>query len=277
MALKKSLSIAATAAAMSTISSAAALLSPPSSPVVGIVAARGFRGNEGAVALRYRHYHDSYYDIVDVDGDRTSLRSLLDPPAAPWTSSRVEEAVASGGVDSAETATATTTTTTTSTTRSIDRPASTVTELRSVEDYRNHVMRDDGDRLCVVRFSAPWCKVCRATNVAWERMAAKITSACNSADDGAGGRVRFYSVIVDGADGSPSAALRDMLGVIRVPQGIVHHPSGGLLGRKVDLDRSNLTLLKKRLEGYVLDGTAGSVLDGLRGGGRTVGSLSKGP
>ena len=272
MALKKSLSIAATAAAMSTISSAAALLSPPSSPVVGIVAARGFRGNErGAVALRYRHYHDSYYDIVDVDGDRTSLRTLLDPPAAPWTSSRVEEAVASGGVDSAETATTTTTTTTTttSTTRSIDRPASTVTELRSVEDYRNHVLRDDGDRLCVVRFSAPWCKVCRATNVAWERMAAKITSAAGPADGG--GRVRFFSAVVDGADGSPSAALRDMLGVIRVPQGIVHHPSGGLLGRKVDLDRSNLTLLKKRLEGYVLDGTAGSVLDGLRGGGEDGG------
>ena len=272
MALKKSLSIAATAAAMSTISSAAALLSPPSSPVVGIVAARGFRGNErGAVALRYRHYHDSYYDIVDVDGDRTSLRTLLDPPAAPWTSSRVEEAVASGGVDSAETATTTTTTTTTttSTTRSIDRPASTVTELRSVEDYRNHVLRDDGDRLCVVRFSAPWCKVCRATNVAWERMAAKITSAAGPADGG--GRVRFFSAVVDGADGSPSAALRDMLGVIRVPQGIVHYPSGGLLGRKVDLDRSNLTLLKKRLEGYVLDGTAGSVLDGLRGGGEDGG------
>ena len=272
MALKKSLSIAATAAAMSTISSAAALLSPPSSPVVGIVAARDFRGNErGAVALRYRHYHDSYYDIVDVDGDRTSLRTLLDPPAAPWTSSRVEEAVASGGVDSAETATTTTTTTTTttSTTRSIDRPASTVTELRSVEDYRDHVLRDDGDRLCVVRFSAPWCKVCRATNVAWERMAAKITSAAGPADGG--GRVRFFSAVVDGADGSPSAALRDMLGVIRVPQGIVHHPSGGLLGRKVDLDRSNLTLLKKRLEGYVLDGTAGSVLDGLRGGGEDGG------
>jgi hypothetical protein len=270
MALKKSLSIAATTAAMSTISSAAALLSPPSSPVVGIVAARDFRGNErGAVALRYRHYHDSYYDIVDVDGDRTSLRTLLDPPAAPWTSSRVEEAVASGGVDSAETATTTTTTTTTSTTRLIDRPASTVTELRSVEDYRDHVLRDDGDRLCVVRFSAPWCKVCRATNVAWERMAAKITSAAGPADGG--GRVRFFSAVVDGADGSPSAALRDKLGVIRVPQGIVHHPSGGLLGRKVDLDRSNLTLLKKRLEGYVLDGTAGSVLDGLRGGGEDGG------
>ena len=266
MALKKSLSIAATAATMSIISSAAALLSPPSSPVVGIVAARGFRGNErGEVALRYRHYHDSYYDIVDADGDRTSLRSLLDPPAAPWTSSRVEEAVASGGVDSAETAT----TTTTSTTRLIDRPASTVTELRSVENYRDHVLRDDDDRLCVVRFSAPWCKVCRATNVAWERMAAKITSAAGPADGG--GRVRFFSVVVDGADGSPSAALRDMLGVIRVPQGIVHHPSGGLLERKVDLDRSNLTLLKKRLEGYVLDGTAGSVLDGLKGGGEDGG------
>ena len=248
------------AAAMSKISFAAALLSPPSSPVVGIIAARCFRGNErGAVSLRYRHYHDSYYDIVDVDGDRTSLRSLLDPPAAPWTSSSqmAEEADASGGVGGA--------TTTTSTTRSIDRRASTVTELRSVEDYRDLVLRDNEDRLCVVRFSAPWCKVCRATNVAWERMAAKITSACNSADDGAGGRVRFYSVIVDGADGSPSAALRDMLGVIRVPQGIIHHPSGGLLGRKVDLDRSNLTLLKKRLEGYVLDGTGDLMLGGLNG------------
>lgn len=167
----------------------------------------------------------------------------------------------------------------TQTARSIERRDSPVAELRSIRDYHEHILCDldngsnnnnnngtDDDRLCIVRFSAPWCKTCKATNVAWERMAEKLTRTTTTTTAATGVTVRFYEVVV-GADGSSSSALKDMLGVDRVPQGIIHHPSRGLFGRKVDLNRSNLALLKKRLESYVLDGTSTLSLDGFEGRG----------
>jgi hypothetical protein len=114
---------------------------------------------------------------------------------------------------------------------------------------RNH-KNDTYDQLCIVRFSAPWCKACKATNVAWERMTTKLTShtiASSTNNNNLGPPLlRFYEVVI-GPAGSSSVALKDMLGVDHIPQGIIHHPSRGLFGRKVDLNRSNLSLLKKQL------------------------------
>jgi hypothetical protein len=59
--------------------------------------------------------------------------------------------------------------------------------------------------------------------------------------------------VVIGPAGSSSIALKDMLGVDHIPQGIIHHPSRGLFGRKVDLNRSNLSLLRKQLESNSID------------------------
>lgn len=63
--------------------------------------------------------------------------------------------------------------------------------------------------------------------------------------------IKFLSVNLDGRDESTSA-LKDMLQINRVPQGIIHHPTRGVFGQRVDLNRSNLSTLKKRLEAYVV-------------------------
>jgi hypothetical protein len=215
-----------------------------------------------AAELRYRYLQDDAdYDVViDGEGDdgereRRPLRSILDE----------------------------------------GKRSSPVIELRSVEDYRSRVLGDtdavdidgrrrideggdddnDVDVVRVIRFSAPWCKACRSTNVAWERMAARIHGASC-------GRVKFYSVSIDngvgggrgggvGRDGknsSPIYELKEMLGITRVPVGILHHPTLGISERMVDLDRANMTMLKRTLERYVLDGQMGGLdLDGYTFGG----------
>lgn len=183
------------------------------------------------------HYSHVYNDNVDVD--------VTDTPIFPLTA----------------------------TTRStVERRPSPVIALQSIEDYRKHVLCDiDGndyysysrnrvrkddtnDQLCIVRFSAPWCKSCKATNVAWERMTIKLTSPTNtsSTNNNIGTPFRFYEVVI-GPAGSSSVALKDMLGVDHIPQGIIHHASRGLFGCKVELNRSNLSLLKKQLESYSID------------------------
>lgn len=185
------------------------------------------------------HYSRGYNDNFDVD--------VTDTPIFPFT---------------------------TTTRTSVERRPSPVIALQSIEDYRKHVLCDiDGndyysynrnnrdykydtnnDQLCIVRFSAPWCKACKATNVAWERMTTKLTSntIASSTNNSLGPPLRFYEVVI-GPAGSSSVALKDMLGVDHIPQGIIHHPSRGLFGRKVDLNRSNLSLLKKQLESNSID------------------------
>lgn len=151
---------------------------------------------------------------------------------------------------------------TTTTRLIVERRPSPVIALQSIEDYRKHVLCDiddhkndtNNDQLCIVRFSAPWCLHCKATNVAWERMTTKLTShtIASSTNNNIGPPFRFYEVVI-GPAGSSSVALKDMLGVDHIPQGIIHHPSRGLFGRKVDLNRSNLSLLKKQLESNSID------------------------
>ncbi|KAL3827230.1 hypothetical protein ACHAXA_004705 [Cyclostephanos tholiformis] len=265
-------------------------------PPPAVVDSRRRRPREYAAALRYRYYQDDAdsadYDVIDVDGEgggeRKSLRSLLDDDDDDDDDPTVVAA----------------TTMAKSRSRTVineRRTTSTVIELHSIEDYRERVLlldrdldrierrrdgsndddvvdrrpchdahrRDDDGMLRVVRFSAPWCKTCRTTNVAWERMAARIASAPDC-------RVRFYSVVINGGANSPSNALRDMLGITSVPGGIIHHPAVGVMERKVDLDRANMALLRKALECYVLDGgtNVGLELDGLGGGGGGDGGIA---
>ena len=72
----------------------------------------------------------------------------------------------------------------------------------------------------------------------------------------------------DGKNSSPINELKEMLGITRVPVGILHHPTLGISERMVDLDRANMAMLKRTLERYVLDGQMGGLdLDGLTFGG----------
>ena len=131
-----------------------------------------------------------------------------------------------------------------------------ITSLHNIQDYQKYVLHQP-DQMCIIRFTAPWCKVCRSTNVAYERMASKIMSASlnrinknNNSDDGK--RIKFFTVILDGEDDATDA-LKDMLQIKRVPQGVIHMPKQALFGQKVDMTRSNLSILRKHLERYLGD------------------------
>ncbi|KAL7439096.1 hypothetical protein ACHAXH_003679 [Discostella pseudostelligera] len=171
-------------------------------------------------------------------------------------------------------------TSTTATTRAISSRISPMIELHSISDYRNHILLNNDDAsnptstspLCIVRFSAPWCKLCRSTDVAWERMAAKFTSAASAAANPTTStsaaspmkQIKFFTVNLsnnndnggrgEGGDHASSVgALKDMLQIDRVPQGILHHPAFGIYEQKVNLHRSNLSILKKQLERYMME------------------------
>lgn len=224
-----------------------------------------------------RKYVPAAYDEI-VASDRTGLSVLLEPPAPRLepnspnghqrpTSDQVDDAPQAAKLQTPEARQA-------SLRRSAEvkpgraRSAS-IIKLNSIDDYHRHVLQSP-DKLHVIRFSAPWCQVCRTTNVAWERLASRVSKASSSAASVPAHRIQFLSVSVDGKN-EDAAALKDMLQIEKVPQGIVHHPSGGVFGAKVDMHRTNLGTLRKNLERYCTytrdeDGLqAGMLLDGLVG------------
>lgn len=220
-----------------------------------------------------RKYVPAAHDEI-VASDRTGLSVLLEPPAPRLepkrhqrpTSDQVDDASQAAKLETPEARQA-------SLRRSAEvkpgraRSAS-IIKLNSIDDYHRHVLQSP-DKLHVIRFSAPWCQVCRTTNVAWERLASRVSKASSAASVPAH-RIQFLSVSVDGKN-EDAAALKDMLQIEKVPQGIVHHPSCGLFGAKVDMHRTNLGTLRKNLERYCTytrdeDGLqAGMLLDGLVG------------
>ena len=118
--------------------------------------------------------------------------------------------------------------------------SSKITPLKSIEDYNKYVL-EQPDALHIIRFSTPWCHMCKLTNVAWERMAAKLAQKH--------GAIRFYSVTVDGRDDDVDA-LKDALQIDKVPQGIINHPA---FQQRIDMDRKNLSALRKSLDGLAED------------------------
>jgi len=207
-------------------------------------------GTTSTTALGYMTHGDSYYDILDVDGDRMSLRVLLEPPSAPMKAVPTPVPVQEASTPSRSSSRSSSIRAVGSRSRTSER-ISPVTALHSIQDYQRHVLHAP-NQLCIIRFSAPFCKVCRTTSVSWERMASKIHKS-------GGERIKFLSVSVDGKD-EDTLALKDLLRVEKVPQGILHHPARGVLGSKVDLNRANLTALRKRLERYVEEGPGGGPL-----------------
>lgn len=206
--------------------------------------------------------------LYDVESDRTSLRVLLDPPAAPLIPKKNTTAAAARQLQTPEDRQASLRAASRS--RSSGAPnrqrASPIVSLYTVQDYRDHVLHSSGENeLCIVRFKAPWCQTCRTTNVAWERMASKLTKLSSTSPKN---KVKFLSVELDGKEGT--TALKDELEIEGVPQGVLHHPTLGISERKVKMNRSNLSVLKKNLERYCTftrgeDGLqSGMLLDGLK-------------
>lgn len=77
-------------------------------------------------------------------------------------------------------------------------------------------------------------------------MASQITKSTA----GSSQQVKFLSVTIDGKN-EEAVELKDMLKVEGVPTGIIHAASEDIFGQKVNLNRKNLTQLKKKLERFV--------------------------
>jgi len=200
----------------------------------------------GRRPARRRHIAQSDSGLYDVDSDRTTLWTLLDPPAPPFVPVTKKSAAAALQTPEARQASLRAASkNAASAAAARRRRPSPIVSLLNVEDYEEHVLHSpNGDNaVCVVRFKAPWCQTCRTTNVAWERMASRITK-LSSADR----RVKFFSVELDGKE--ETLALKDRLGIEGVPQGVLHHPARGISERRVKLTRSKLSGLKKNLERY---------------------------
>mmetsp|Transcript_8385 Transcript_8385/g.17486 ORF Transcript_8385/g.17486 Transcript_8385/m.17486 type:complete len:250 (-) Transcript_8385:172-921(-) len=152
---------------------------------------------------------------------------------------------------------------TTSASRASSRP-SPVLSLESMADCESAALDPRGenfDKVTILRFHAPWCKVCQTTSVAYERLAAKMdkaSSSSSSASASASARgVRFASANL--TPKNPRVGeLKEWFEVEGVPMGVFLH-RGEVIG-KVTLNRGNLSELKNRLEGY-LEGTV--EVDGL--------------
>lgn len=185
--------------------------------------------------------HDATFTTLDVDADRMPLSILLEPPAPPFAIVKDQEqqqhdlTPPSGHVSKRMTSTASRAT----------KRSSPITQLFNVQDYNHHVLNSAPNELCIIRFHAPWCQVCRTTNVAWERMASKLLK-MNSTTR----RVKFLAVNLDGKN-EEAVELKDMLQIEGVPQGVIHHENDGVFGQKVVLNRKNLGVLKKQLENYL--------------------------
>jgi thiol-disulfide isomerase/thioredoxin len=188
-------------------------------------------------------YDDATFTVLDVDADRMPLSILLEPPAAPLTKQEEhKQQQEHSPLDKSPTRQSSRVTSTAS--RAATR-SSPITQLFSIQDYNKHVLNSSPNQLCIIRFHAPWCQVCRTTNVSWERMVSKIVK-MNSSNR----NVKFLSVNIDGKN-EEVLELKDMLKIEGVPQGVIHHASDGVFGQKVNLNRKNLGVLKKQLESYL--------------------------
>lgn len=199
--------------------------------------------------------------LLDVDSDRTSLRTLLEPPAAPYIHQQKKDGVV---LQTPEARQASLQASRAIATTSPQKRASPITSLYNIQDYQKHIIASEStNELNIIRFKAPWCQTCRTTNVAWERLATKLSKLSSSTN-----RIKFYSVELDGKE--ETTALKDSLGIEGVPQGILHHPTLGIVEQRIKLHRTNLSKLKKNLERFVTvtrgeDGLQkGMLLDGLR-------------
>jgi len=205
--------------------------------------------------------YDSH--LFDVESDRTSLRTLLDPPAAPFVPIQKKELLQTPE----ERARALRS----SSSRVTRATPTSITSLYNIQDYQEQILNSSGNEyeLSIIRFKAPWCQTCRTTNLAWERMASRLSKASSQSSKN---KVKFYQVELDGKE--ESTALKDFLEIEGVPQGVMHIPNLGIDEQKVKLHRKNLTQLKKNLDRFLTvvsrtptgdDGLQGGMLlDGLR-------------
>mmetsp|Transcript_29341 Transcript_29341/g.44146 ORF Transcript_29341/g.44146 Transcript_29341/m.44146 type:complete len:231 (-) Transcript_29341:284-976(-) len=139
-----------------------------------------------------RLYDEATFTTLDVDADRMPLSILLEPPAAPFTREGTEQEQQQQELPPNTSPSRPSSRVTSTASRAATR-SSPITQLFSIQDYNKHVLNSSPNQLCIIRFHAPWCQVCRTTNVSWERMASKIVKMNSSKRN-----IKFLSVSLDG-------------------------------------------------------------------------------
>ena len=224
------------------------------------------RRSKAATTPRDIKVSDKASHLFDVDSDRTSLSTLLEPPAPPFIPLKKKSEVVLQTPEARQAALRAVATKENAVGQNQQR-ASPIISLYTIQDYQDKVLSsslNNEHELCIIRFKAPWCQTCRTTNVAWERMASRLGKLSSSSPKN---KIKFFAVELDGKE--ETTALKDMLNIEGVPQGVLHHPTMGISEQRVKLHRKNLSTLKKNLERFVTftrgeDGLqSGMLLDGL--------------
>lgn len=105
--------------------------------------------------------------------------------------------------------------------------------------------------MVIIRFHAPWCRVCKATSVSYERSAAKLQGAYPQ-------KINFLSVNIDGSN--EINELKDLLlndhglDIEGVPTGILYHPREQGIYGKVKLNRKQSRVLWQTVDMYLQGG-----------------------
>lgn len=113
-----------------------------------------------------------------------------------------------------------------------------VHHVKTLEEYES-VVEGEKEKMVVVRFHAPWCKNCKVTAVAYNRLAKKSDLSAH---------IKFVDVDLDGSPASDM--IKDHAAVSGVPFGLIYHSEAGLVDR-LKLSRPNFSAFKKTLANYV--------------------------
>mmetsp|Transcript_21471 Transcript_21471/g.28242 ORF Transcript_21471/g.28242 Transcript_21471/m.28242 type:complete len:208 (-) Transcript_21471:294-917(-) len=111
-----------------------------------------------------------------------------------------------------------------------------VLRVESIEEYKNLVV-DEKERITVVRFYAKWCKMCRASEPFFYKLAADFHAAH---------KVNFVEVPLN----KRTTVLHQALGVPSLPWTHIYHPDAGLVEERT-VNKKHIDEVRQCLRCYV--------------------------
>jgi len=108
-----------------------------------------------------------------------------------------------------------------------------IVTIRTLEDYR-HVLKNNEEKIIVVRFYAEWCKSCKAMAPYFYRLARKRTD------------ILFLGVPIT----NKNIDLHQGLGVPSAPFGHIYHPDAGLV-EELPISKKNWPRFEDSFKTYV--------------------------